>query len=146
MAIDTSDTKNSLFGGLKKSVGHSIATNNPSSEKPEQLQSKCATEVNLPIQTNNPPQTEQTQPKWQTFDKVTTLLTSEQKEGLDRIAKKLMKFRVKALKGESDKERITANTLIRALIENFLKLENSLQLEVLITEDEVKAWIQKALK
>lgn len=59
-------------------------------------------------------------PRYQQLDKVTVLMTAEQKKGLDSVAKRIMKNRATATKGNADKERITANTLMRALIDNFL--------------------------
>ncbi|MFI5344201.1 MAG: hypothetical protein ACHQUC_08275, partial [Chlamydiales bacterium] len=56
-----------------------------------------------------------------------------------------MKFRSKQLKGNEEKERITANTIIRALIENFLEFENSLELEVLVSENDVCDWLSRML-
>jgi hypothetical protein len=148
MAIDTGETKNSLFGGFKKA---------PKQVSDENLVSKNELQIKIDIDTeavenenkiiqNDLSENFQIQPKWQTFDKVTALLTTEQKEGLDRVAKKLMKFRAKDLKGRDDKERITANTLIRALVENFLNLEDMMQLEVLNNEKDVQKWLKTLYK
>jgi hypothetical protein len=57
-----------------------------------------------------------------------------------------MKFRSNQLKGIEEKERITANTILRSLIDNFLEVEDSLQLETLTSEKEVKEWISKVFK
>jgi hypothetical protein len=114
MALDTGNAKDKLFGNLKK---EKIEPKEELPEKEEQI------------------------PKWQSFDKVTTLLTPEQKAGLDAVARSLMKYRSSRTKGK-DKERITSNTLIRALIDAFLEKKDSYQLEVLITEEEVKKWIK----
>ena len=95
-----------------------------------------------PQELKSPPP-EHTLPKWQSLDKVTVLLTTEQKEGLDRVAKKLMKYRSRDLKGDENKERITANVLIRALVENFLSKEESIPMEVLSTEKDVLAWAKR---
>lgn len=142
MAINTNDTKDSLFGALKKAVKPVPKEIDLAQEKifkePENASSSPYTSH---IKESNPAIS--ALPKWQTFDKVTTLLTSDQKEGLDRIAKKLMKYRSKQLKGLDNKERITANTLIRSLIDNFLELEDSLHFETLTSEKEVKEWIAK---
>lgn len=130
MALDK-DTGNTLFGNIKKK----------DSEKQEDfVNSKTIFEETETIKNHL------SKAKWEQFDKVTTLLTSEQKEGLDRIAKKLMKYRSKELKGKDNKERITANMLIRALIENFLHVEETIQLEVLSSEEEVYKWIFKVLE
>jgi hypothetical protein len=54
-----------------------------------------------------------------------------------------MKFRSRNLKGNDSKERITANTLMRALIDIFLEKENHLSMEILVDEDDVRKWITK---
>ncbi len=127
MALDKG-AGDSLFGSLKK----------PAAERVEVTPEKDTDAIKAV-------QAEPTA-KWQTLDKVTVLLTTEQKEGLDRVAKKLMKYRSKDLKGNESKERITANTLMRALIENFLDMEEAMQLEVLSSEDDVHKWVSNAFK
>lgn len=133
MAINPQETKNSLFGGLKKD---SITIQPEQEPKQESFRKEV-----VPVE-EKPNDSDQPLPKWQSLDKVTTLLTTEQKEGLDRVAKKIMKYRSRDLKGNDSKERITANTLIRALIENFLTLEDSLQLETLSSEEDVHVWVK----
>lgn len=126
MAIDPKETKNSLFGGLKKAppVQPKVEPEQIQSEEPKQQEAK-------------------TDQKWQSFDKVTALLTTEQKEGLDRVAKKIMKFRSKELKGHESKERITANTLIRSLIDLFLEKEADSNMKILADEEAVKEWVKE---
>jgi hypothetical protein len=119
MALDRA-AGDSLFGNIKK--------------KPA-LQSDTTAEI---VSSNEHP--EKIRAKWQTFDKISVLLTPEQKEGLDRLARKLMKSRPKGAG-----ERITANMLVRSLIENFLALEDSLKLEALKSEDEVQDWMKRML-
>lgn len=131
-AIDTKETKNSLFGNLRKETEKEMPSIKISSEEV-----RAAKPVEKIL--------DQTMPKWQSLDKVTALLTTEQKEGLDRIARKLMKHRSKILKRKDDCERITTNTLLRALIEVFLKEENSLELDVLLSESDVCEWVSKSL-
>lgn len=134
MAIDTNDTKNKLFGGLAKQDPEAVRakTEKPVIELPCDNPGKQATQPTM-------------MPKYQTFDKVTTLLTTEQKERLDRVAKKIMKRRAMAPKG-SDSERVTANTVIRALIDNFLAVEESFQHGVLYSENDVSEWIKEMFK
>lgn len=148
MAIDTSETRNSLFGSVKKAAKSvSSAEESTLSKEDSQESSLEAKKTNKherpEEQAKNAPGVEN-QPKWQTFDKVTTLLTSEQKEGLDRVAKKIMKFRSKQLKGNDNKERITTNTLIRVLIDIFLQREQKHDFqEVVSSEDDVREWVRK---
>ena len=74
---------------------------------------------------------------------MTVLLSTEQKEGLDKIAKKVMKYRSDATKGSQEKERITANTLMRVLIDAFLERENQLPIEVITNEETARKWVEK---
>lgn len=87
--------------------------------------------------------------KWQTLDRVTVLLTFQQKEGLDRIARQLMRGRSRNSlhKEKKDRERITANTLMRALVDILLEEEISHDFPALYSEEEAKKWLkQKLLK
>lgn len=143
MALDKG-TGESLFGNMKKTAEQQ----KEAAPLPDvQLQTES-----LPVQKDEPPAqqtkqnweesgTKQPKAKWQTLDKVTVLLTEQQKVGLDSVAKKIMKHRAKFTKRSQDKERITTNTLIRALIDNFLDHEP--QLEVLTSEQDVVSWIGK---
>lgn len=134
MAINPQETKNSLFGGLKKDP---IIIQQKSQSLSEEIHKET---ISIEKKSSD---SDQLLPKWQSLDKVTALLTTKQKEGLDRVSKKIMKYRSRNLKGNDSKERITANTLIRALIENFLTLEDSLQMEILSSEEDVYEWIKR---
>lgn len=134
MALDKDATKDSLFGGLKKTAKHAPAE--------ETIVVQPSPAPSASITTQDPA----TAPKWQQLDKVTVLLTAEEKEGIDRIARRLMKHRSNALKGKQDKERITANSLIRCLIDVFLEKEESLELEIITSENEVREWVRKVFK
>jgi hypothetical protein len=83
--------------------------------------------------------------KWETLDRVTVLLTEEQKEGLDKLARRLMKFRAKETRGNPDKERITSNSIIRALIDIFLEHATDTPLEVISSEEDLKVWVYTVL-
>jgi hypothetical protein len=85
-------------------------------------------------------------PKWQTLEKVSVLLSAEQKEGLDKIAKRIMRSRSEATKGNQDKERITANTLMRVLIDAFLEREKDLPMKIITNEDEARLWVDQLFK
>lgn len=125
MAIDQEETKNTLFGNIKK---HAKVKDSPKEEV--RIESK-----------------KEAQPaKWETLDRVTVLLTEEQKDGLDKLARKLMKFRARETRGNPGKERITANTFIRVLIDNLLEREAGLPLEVISSEEELKLWTSKLFK
>jgi hypothetical protein len=132
MALDKS-TSSSLFGNIKKEA-----------EKVQPIPQEVEEQGSEPIAQTTSPAIPSA--KWQSFDKVTALLSEEQKEGLDRVARQIMRFRSQKLKGVDNKERITANTLIRALIENFLEVESSLPMETLSSESEVYEWVSKHFK
>ena len=101
MALDTSKAKDSLFGNIKKAK-------EPQSIETEIKSETLSHHVDLApsIAEVNKQETEENRveelAKWRQFDKITALLTSEQKEGLDRVAKKLMKHRSKELKGNEN--------------------------------------------
>lgn len=153
MALDIEATSNTLFGNIKKhqinvTVNEESKTqkmpseevNNsaPHQEIKENEESFNSSKLNLAIL----PASSTNKPKWQSLDKVTVLLSSEQKEGLDKIAKKIMKYRSEATKGNQDKERITANTLMRVLIDAFLDREHLLPMEVITSEESARKWIE----
>lgn len=146
MALDTGKAKDSLFGNIKKANEEQSVPHEMKSETVIHQENKAVLFSETEKKLQNEGNGSETLAKWQQFDKVTALLTGSQKEGLDRIAKKLMKFRSKQLKGNEEKERITANTLIQALIENFLRFEDSLELEVLVSEDDVCNWLSRIIK
>ena len=79
MAIDTDDTKNSLFGGLSKSEKKTSHVKHEKQVVEHPREEKTSEEVEQP-------QGISSTAKYTTFDKVTALLTTEQKESLDRIA------------------------------------------------------------
>lgn len=147
MALDKNATKESLFGNIKKpGKQDKKQPDQPVNHEHEKEKLGFTPEHQKTITSieDQPPGAEQIKPKWQTLDKVTVLLSSEQKQRLDGITRKLMKHRANATRG-AEKERLTANTLIRALIDIFLELEENFPLEVLISEEDVKAWIQRNL-
>ena len=98
MAIDRNSTKDSLFP--KKPVKAKSENSIPVPSLSFGVQNIGTSDV----------------PK--SLDKITLPMNTDQKEKLDVLAKRLMKFRKAA-----GKERITANTLIRSLISVFLENE-----------------------
>lgn len=127
MALDK-NAGDSLFGGIKKNAEKGIV-NNPA-----------------PIKEHTKQPDEQAQARWKELDKVTVLLETEQKEALDRISKSIMKYRSNALKGNDNKERITTNTLIRALIDNFIQIADKIEMDIISSEEEAREWVGKAFK
>lgn len=139
--IDTTATKNSLFGGLKAEVKPLEVISELKQAPEEKLILVKRKELDPKIKNE---QVKKNNPKWLSLDKVTVLLTTDQKDGLDRVAKKIMKRRSKQLKVSDNKERITTNTLIRALVNHFLEIEESFESEVLLSEQDVQKWIKNA--
>lgn len=130
MAIDKEQTRDNLFGNIKK-------------EKQVILERPSIT-PSLVIDQPADLADGKTLAKWQTLDRVTVFLSQQQKEELDRIAKKIMKYRAKAGFGKKERERITANTLIRALVDAlFEKEKNNAEIPVIDKEEDAKAWILK---
>lgn len=125
-AIDPEDTKNKLFGSIKKAQEPVAAPKAKRAKNPEAVDT-----------------TPGDIPKWKTLDKVTVLLTSEQRDGMEDIARKLMRFRPKLEKVGGERERITANTVFRALVESFLDRVDGLPMDVIQNEAELKAWLSK---
>lgn len=130
-ALDTEEASNSLFGNIKKhaKLAPEIQDNPNKIAIPEKESTLTSDEISLA--------------KWQNFDKVTVLLTSEQKDGLDKIAKSIMKYRVKSGTSTADRERITANTIVRALIDNLLENKSRLTQEIINNEKEVHKWLSQ---
>lgn len=83
--------------------------------------------------------------KWQTMEKVTVLLYPDQKECFDRLAKNIMRYR-RDTPATQYRERITTNTVIRAVVQNFLEREEFLTEEVLETEEDVVRWVGTLFK
>jgi hypothetical protein len=125
MPIDPEDAKNTLFGGLKKS-------STPKEQKPTTPKEKKLESAELP--------------KWKTLEKVTVLLTSEQKDAMDELAKKIMRYRSQKGGVHEERERITSNSIFRALMDNFLAKVDSLDITALQNEEELGAWIHQLFR
>jgi len=85
-------------------------------------------------------------PKWKTLEKITVLLTSEQRDAMNDLAKTLMRFRSHEDLSKDERERITANSIFRALLDNFISKANSLEIEAIQNEDELRKWINRLFK
>ena len=123
MAIDPEETKNLLFGGFKNS------------------KRSAAVKQEIPITKEDGNFGTSKLPKWKTLEKVTILLTPEQKDCIDDMARKIMRFRQKAKIPLDEKERITANSVVRALLDNFMSQVSGLELQHIHTEEDLKHWI-----
>ena len=121
MAIDPEETKRSLFGGLRNSQ---------------------TSKVNKSAASKEPPFL----PKWKRLEKVTVLLTNEQRDAIEDLARQVMRFRSKESISKEDRERITANTVVRALLDSFICKASSLEMEAISNEDELKEWLGSLFK
>ncbi len=127
MAIDREETKNQLFGGFQKS-----RTSEVQKEKDPAISIDKSETSKLP--------------KWKTLEKVTILLTSEQKDHMDDVARKLMRFRHKGCSPLDDKERITANSVVRVILDNVIERIDALEIQNIRTENELKTWMSGLFK
>lgn len=69
-----------------------------------------------------------------------------QKDALDDIARKIMRFRAQHTAVKEDRERITANTVFRALIDNFIDRFPYIKMEPIQNEDELREWLQRLFR
>jgi len=125
MVIDPEETKRSLFGGLRNSATSKPKKSEPSKDK--EIQSSSL-------------------PKWKRLEKVTVLLTNEQRDAIEDIARQVMRFRSKESQASSDRERITANTVVRALLDGFICKASALEMESISNEDDLKRWVGRLFK
>ena len=119
VGIDPEETKRSLFGGLKHAKP-------PKSETSEVKNSRSSSV-----------------PKWKTLEKVTVLLTNQQRDAIEDTARQIMRHRSQGDVKSEERERVTANTVVRALIDNFIERSSSLKMESITNEEEVKSWIRQ---
>ena len=124
MVIDPEETKKSLFGGLKEST------------TPQVHKSKTPEVAN----TRTPHL-----PKWKTLEKITVLLTNQQRDAIEDLARTIMRYRPQGSTSKEDRERITANTVVRALIDILIETAPSLKMQELRNEDELKSWLRQLL-
>ena len=80
-------------------------------------------------------------PKFATLERVIALLTSTQKDSVDDLARQIMRFRSRSTSLKEDRERITANTVYRALVDNFISRLDLLKMVEIQNEEELKEWI-----
>lgn len=125
MVIDPEETKRSLFGGLRNSATSKTKKSEPSKDKEIQPASL---------------------PKWKRLEKVTVLLTNEQRDAIEDIARQVMRFRSKESQPTSDRERITANTVVRALLDGFICKAPALEMESISNEEDLKRWVGRLFK
>jgi hypothetical protein len=123
MALDCEETQDTLFGGLNK-------------EK-EVFKPSTSSKDTQPLLMQEALQ------KWETMDKVTACLLPGQKEWLDGMAKKIMRSRAK--NSSVDKERITANTIIRSVLASVIDVIGKDNPAHIQNEKELCEWFSKVL-
>lgn len=82
-------------------------------------------------------------PKHKTLERITLLISSEQRDAIDKLSKKIMRHRSKDTELSKSRERITSNSLFRALVTNFLERVDSLQMETICDETTLTEWVGK---
>ena len=122
VVIDPEETKRSLFGGLKGSSA-------PKAGKTASSEDRKSKTSDLP--------------KWKTLEKVTVLLTNQQRDAIEDVARSIMRFRSQEEMMKEERERITANTVVRALIDNFIEKIPNLKMKAITNEEEVKEWVKQ---
>lgn len=133
MAINKQEAADSLFGMVKKTT---VEKEKPTSKMiPIEQHPKEASQSNLVAAAES---------KWKNHEKVTVVFTFDQKEGLDRLAKQIQRNRPKhTFEQVNNRERITANTLLRALVDLFLEEGPFSEPPEINNEVEVKEWLRK---
>lgn len=121
MVIDPEETKKSLFGGLKSSTCRVRTSPTPEVAKKETP----------------------SLPKWKTLEKVTVLLTNQQRDAVEDLARSIMRHRSHGGTKSDNSERITANTVVRALIDNLIETAPDLAMKQIHNEEELKAWLSQ---
>ena len=140
MALDTENSKNTLFGGMKKSGTSEVIKSGSSKHKKSDSPKVEKSETTQVANSVESP------PKWKTMEKVTVLMTTEQRDVIEDTARRLMRFRSKGELPKEDKERITANTVLRALLSNFIDRISSLELASIQNEEELQDWLKKMFR
>ena len=133
MAIDKDETKKSLFGGLKQQAALEVP-------KP----------VTREVKESDSPQVSESRttelPKWKTFEKITALITAQQRDAIEEFAKKIMRSRTSKKTAANKRERITANTVLRALLDIFIYKAHDLKIDTIDNEDELKTLFQQLFR
>lgn len=81
--------------------------------------------------------------KFETFKHVGVRITDEQELELKRIEQYIMRNRTK---NKTERERITANSIIRCLIQSFIEVSDDLDLNEVHNEEILQVKIDKAFK
>lgn len=148
-ALNINDAKESLFGGIK-----AVAKKQQQDVKQPTKNLESNQKIKNPIFSKNEENAQQIQslrhetelPKSMTFDRVTLRLTPEQRDQLAIIARKTMRARSRFGSNVDERERITSNTILRALIHNFLIRAEELEEASIYNEEDAIKWINQLFK
>jgi hypothetical protein len=136
MAIDKEETKKSLFGGLKS---------NTTPEVPKIATSEVSEFVSYEHpKSQTSEKTLSVLPKWKTLEKVTAMISTRQLDAIDQITRDAMRNRHKI--PHTNRERITANTVLRALLDILADKLPLVEVPPLNNEESVKDWLTLLLK
>jgi hypothetical protein len=129
-------------GETKKLLQGITANPTPEVSEPPTQEVKESTTSELEEFGTSAVEEEETQelPKWKTLEKVTALITPKQRDALDRVAKGAMRNRYRI--PHKGRERITANTVLRALLEILADEIPTVEIPPLNNEDSVTDWIR----
>lgn len=122
MAIDQQQARHQLFGGLDSKKA-AQTSNTPTTVLEDTTEA--------PVKR---------QPKWENMEQQTVFLAPGQKDWLDAMAKKIM--RVRKGSGKSDRERITANTVLRCILACAIENVQD-QFPAIQNEEELRVWLRK---
>jgi hypothetical protein len=125
-ALDVQNASDTLFGNIKKQ-----AKTKKDILPPEVTENVISVSKTSTITLKNE------------VDKVTVFISSEQKDFLESVAKKVMRNRPKNQTPELRKERITSNTILRALLQNFLRCDHLLDDKLIYNEADAVKWLEK---
>ena len=123
--LDVEDTSNTLFGNIKKSA------------KKKENSLAVVPEAEFQQQTKKI-----IRKKSEKVSKFTVFISEEHKDSLESIAKRAMRNRTKQTDPTVRRERITSNTILRALLQNFISREHLLDDEVIQHEVDAIKWLE----
>lgn len=131
MGINVKQANDTLFGNLKKKVKDTNLAKERTLKK-----KKISEKSTTPNSSLN-----KEKPRWETLHSVLVRMQEENKDALDSLTNQIMRSR-----NSKGCERITTNTLIRALISSFLKHRDKLNTNNIDDEEELLNRINRMFK
>lgn len=157
MAIDQQKAKNNLFGNFTKGKAKEQEKNvskKASQQVSNSLPSIVLQETDEDFDSSHSPQkviipkdSVLPQPgKIDDLERFFVRMTCDQRDALDNLSKRLMRFRPKPGQYQGERERITANCIMRALVDNFMKRYHLLDIEPIMTEKDLHEWVSQLFR